>query len=187
MDLSTFLNKTSILPPAACAALDEAFRLEKLPKGHRLFLPDSYPQKVYFIEEGLMRTYYLKESKDITHYFFKENSFTMPIECIFYNRPAPFGLELLENSIIRSIPYPELEKYIDLHPAIEKLMRLLLIDILKSFSDMMNAFQFQSAQERYKGMLEKHPDILLRAPLGHIASYLGITPQTLSVIRAQKS
>ena len=187
MDLSTFLNTTSILPPATTVALDEAFKLEQLPKGHRLFLPESQSNKVYFIEKGLARTYYLKDSKDITHYFFKENSFTMPIDSIFYNQPVNFGLELLENSIIRSIPYPELEKYIDLHPAIEKLMRVLLIDILKSFSDMVNAFQFQSAQERYKSMLENHPDILLRAPLGHIASYLGVTPQTLSVIRAQKS
>lgn len=187
MDLNSFLRITFNLSPIITAALDDAFKREELPKGHKLFLPESSSKKVYFIEQGLARTYYQRGSKDITHYFFKENAFTLPIESVFYNKPSNFGLELLENCVVRSILYPDLEKYIDQYPPLEKLMRLLLIDVLKSFSDVMNAFQFQSAQERYRGMLENHPDILLRAPLGHIASYLGITAQTLSVIRAQKN
>lgn len=71
-------------------------------------------------------------------------------------------------------------------PGFEKLIRLLLIDVIDIFSERLYAMQLQSAQDRYKSLIEKHPDILLRAPLGHIASYLGITQQRLSVIRAAK-
>jgi len=61
-----------------------------------------------------------------------------------------------------------------------------LINVLSAFSDHLFQIQFQTARQRYQILLENHPDILLRTPLGHIASYLGITQQTLSVIRAQK-
>ena len=65
-------------------------------------------------------------------------------------------------------------------------MRSLLIDTLKTFSDRLYAIQFQSAQERYNTLLAQYPTLLQQVSLGHIASYLGITQQTLSVIRAQR-
>jgi CRP-like cAMP-binding protein len=186
MDLINFLEDKFDLLPDVSAALEEAFKREVYPKGHRLFLPGSYSNKVLFIEKGLIRTYYDKDNKDITHFFSSENAFFLPIECVFYNKPTNFGLELLEPCVLRTIQYPDLEKHIATYPVIEKLMRILFIDVLKSFSERVVTLQFQSAYEKYKTMLELHPDILLRAPLGHIASYLGITAQTLSVIRAQK-
>lgn len=186
MDLLGYLQQENDIPSDICDEIEQAFSCETLPKHHKLTLPDSNSKKVYFIESGLVRSYYLKDGKDITHFFFSENSFSLSIESIFYNNPSPFGLELLEASTIRSINYHDLETYINRHNVLEKMMRGLLIDVLKKFGERISATQFQSAQERYKTMLEKHPDILLRAPLGHIASYIGITQQRLSVIRAQK-
>ncbi|RAK02535.1 CRP-like cAMP-binding protein [Larkinella arboricola] len=187
MELNTFLKQRVALSPDLETVLDQAFKREQYPKHHKLLQPNNRSQKVFFIEKGLARTYYLKdEGKDITHFFFAENAFAMPIESIFYNNSSPYGMELLEHSVVRSIHYSDLEKYIEQSDALEKLMRLLLIDVLKAFSDRFYALQFQTAQERYRIMLETYPDILLRAPLGHIASYLGITQQTLSVIRAQR-
>ena len=68
----------------------------------------------------------------------------------------------------------------------EKFIRLLLVNVLHTIAEKLYAIQFQTAQDRYKKLLDTQPDILLRAPLGHIASYLGITQQTLSVIRSGK-
>ncbi|GAB3264997.1 Crp/Fnr family transcriptional regulator [Larkinella harenae] len=187
MELLSFLKQRVTVLPDMETVLDQAFKREEYPKHHKVLQPGNRSQKVFFIEKGLARTYYLKDDgKDITHFFFAENSFSMPIESVFYDNDSPYGLELLEPSIIRSITYADLEKYIEQSDALEKLMRLLLIDVLRAFSDRFNALQFQTAQERYRIMLETYPDILLRAPLGHIASYLGITQQTLSVIRAQR-
>ena len=63
-------------------------------------------------------------------------------------------------------------------------MRLLLVSAIKSLTERLYLVKFQTAQERYQWLLNNYPQILLRAPLGHIASLLGITQQTLSVIRA---
>ena len=131
--------------------------------------------------------YYIKEGKEITHNFFTENMFYMSIETIFQNQRSPFHIELLEHCKIRMIEYDELKIFALNHVNTLELFFNLLIDSIKRLSDRLSSIQFQSAQEKYNIMLESYPDILLRAPLGHIASYLGIAQQTLSVIRAEKA
>lgn len=184
MELISFIRQHVQLPAEMEAALDHAFKREEHPKHYKLLQPDNWSKKVCFVEQGLIRTYYLKDGKDITHHFFPENSFNMPIESIFYGHTSPYGVELLENSVVRTISYPDVEKYFGQSSELEKFIRFLLIDVLKSFSDRLYALQFQSAQERYKTMIDNYPNILLRAPLGNVASYLGITQETLSRIRA---
>ena len=166
--------------------LDTMFRHEKVKKGDILFRPEGFSQKIIFIEKGLIRTYYLKDGKDITHIFLSENSFLAPIECVFYNKPAPYGWEALENCEIRSAPYREFELLISQIPGMEKWFRQVLINVLHTIAEKLYSIQFQTALDRYKSLIESHPDLLLRAPLGHLASYLGITQQTLSVIRSVK-
>lgn len=186
MELIPFLRQHVQISSEQEIELDRAFKMEILPKGHKLLLPGNHSNKVFFFEHGLARSFYIKHDKDITHYFYLENTFNMPIESIFYNNASPYGLELLEKTVVRTITYPEAEKYFDQSIGLQKVARLLLIDVLSSFSKRLYSLQFQSAQERYQTLIAYYPDILLRAPLGHIASYLGITQQTLSVIRAQK-
>lgn len=186
MELIEYLKKQMVLNPELEQNLEQAFRRDHYTKGHKIIEPNTLSNSVYFIERGLVRTYYVKNDKEITHHFFAENSFTLPIDSVFYNRRSPYGIEVLENTVVRSVKFPTLEKHIDGSSAFEKFIRMLLIDVLRTFSDRLSALQFQSAQERYQNMLNQNPDILLRAPLGHIASYLGITQQTLSVIRAMK-
>jgi len=165
---------------------DIMFRHEYANKGEILFRPESFSQKIIFIEKGLIRTYYLKDGKDITYLFLSENSFLTPIDCVFYNRPAPYGWEALESCEIRVADYRNFELIFTEVPGMEKFIRVLLVNVLHTIAEKLYAVQFQTAQDRYKKLLETQPDILLRAPLGHIASYLGITQQTLSVIRSGK-
>jgi len=185
MNLKAFFISHSFSEEDA-VRLAETFKTEQVSKGQKLLDPDNFGKKVYFIEKGLLRTFYLKDGKDITHHFFKENSFTLPLESIFYNRASPYGIEALEAGTVRSLNYAEVEKFTEVYPSIHKMISILLIDVLRSFSERLNSIQFQSAQERYRSIVDNHPDLLLRAPLGHIASYIGITQQTLSVLRAQR-
>jgi len=185
MTLLTYLNDKVHLDPEVEEGLDRLFKREEYPKGQELLQPGNLSKKVYFVEEGLMRSFYLREGKDVTHLFLAENSFYMPIENVYFKEQSPYGLQLLEHCTLRYASYPEVEKYLDRSLELEKFFRYLLIDVLKTLSDRVYTIQFQSARERYQTMIDTYPDILLRAPLGHIASYLGITQQTLSVIRGQ--
>jgi len=181
-----YLNEHLKLTEEFSEKIDTIFRPEHVKKGEILFRPEGFSQKIIFIEEGLIRTYYLKDGKDITYLFLSENSFLTPVECVFYNKPAPYGWEALEGCEIRTAPYRDFELFFSQVPGMEKFIRMLLINVLYTVSEKLYSIQFQTAQERYKSLIESHPNILLRAPLGHVASYLGITQQTLSVIRSSR-
>ena len=95
-------------------------------------------------------------------------------------------MEVLEPSKVRVAEFAQVEAVINNYPKLERFMRMLLISFLKNLSDTLYAIKFQTAQECYELLLKNYPQILLRVPLGHVASFLGITQQTLSVIRAGK-
>jgi CRP/FNR family transcriptional regulator, anaerobic regulatory protein len=130
--------------------------------------------------------YYNEEGKDITDSFGGENSFITAFDSFFQRKPSRYGIELLEDSTIYSMTYNDLEDSFAKFRELEKVSRLILIQILEQSLDKNSALQFHNAQERYEFIIEKHPDLLQRVSLGHIASYLGITQETLSRIRAKK-
>jgi len=186
MELLDYFKLHAKLSTSTEWKLEKMFQTIEVPKGMREIEPDTFSKKIYFIEKGLARSFYFKETKDITHFFFGENDFYTSIDSVFYQKINPYGLEFLEKSTARVANYAELEELINETPELQLFARQFLIQYLKRFSERLDAIQFQTAQERYQTMMENHPDILLRASLGHVASYLGITQQTLSVIRAQK-
>lgn len=154
-------------------------------KGDLVLEPGTTSQDVYFIEKGLVRIFYYKELKTITHFFFMENSFVTSSESLFYNKKSIYGIEALEQSKLIQIPFSLIESMADRSMEMNKVIQQILTTALTAFSRRLNSLQFESAQERYQYLMETNPDIILRAPLGDIASYLGISQQTLSVIRAQ--
>jgi CRP-like cAMP-binding protein len=186
MELVPYLQQHWQLSSEIAEKLASLFKEQRFAKGQTVRESGTNSKNLYFIQKGLCRTYYWKEDKNITHYFFQENSFSMPIESIYYNQPSLYCFEALEDSIILSAYNPTIEAYSEKVPELGKVAQMLLIEIIKGFSDRLYAIQFQSASERYNSMIATYPNILLRAPLGNIASYLGITQQTLSLIRSQK-
>ncbi|MGJ1192941.1 MULTISPECIES: Crp/Fnr family transcriptional regulator [Sphingobacterium] len=171
---------------AECEAIDEAFNKQTFAKGTILAHPDNHHQNVYFIEKGLLRAFYNLDGKDITHYFFDENNFLVSFESVFFDRPHPYGKQVLEEANLRIIPYSKLDELCNSIPAFKDFRLQVSLQVISMLSDKTLALQFQTAEQRYKNLIDKFPRILLRASLGHIASYLGITQQTLSVIRASR-
>lgn len=186
MDLVQYIHTKVKLTDEEGAAIDAAFKQEYYPKGTALVQPDNRSQKVYFIEKGMLRTFYNKDGKDITHFFFDENSFTMSVDTVYFNNPDPYGREVLQNATLRVIHFKEFNALFSGMAVFKEFAFMVAIEYLKKFSDKLFSVQFQTAEQRYRFMMASYPDILSRAPLGHIASYLGITQQTLSVIRAQR-
>lgn len=185
MDLIQFISTRVNLSEEEKTAIDDAFIREYCYKGTILVNPDNRSQKVQFIEEGLVRSFYDKDGKNITHFFYDENSFTMSLETVYFNKVDPYGREVLQNATIRTIQFREFNILFNEIEAFKQFVFLVAIEFLKRFSDKLFSLQFQTAEQRYKFMIDNYPDILIRAPLGDIASYLGITQQTLSVIRAR--
>lgn len=187
MKLADYLKQEIQLSDDTIQAFDRLWDSQHFLKGHQLVGAGSHSKKVFYIEKGLARIYYLNDGKDITQFFFDETSIYTPIENVFLNEYHPYYLELLEDSTVRTVDFSRIEELLDTNVKFQRFVRYIMTGTIKKLADRLRSVQLQTAQDRYRILLETYPDILLRAPLGHIASYLGITQQTLSVIRAKKS
>lgn len=186
MNFAEYLQTKTKLPIETINLLEEMSELHEFPKGYKIVKEGSYSQKLFFIEKGIIRSYYYKDIKDVTHGFFYDMDLFASVDSVFLNKPSSFTFELLEDSVIRTVDYSRVEKLIETDPTLILFSQFVMGSIIKELSERLRSIQFQSAQERYDNLITNYPDILLRVSLGHIASYLGITQQTLSVIRAGK-
>ena len=141
---------------------------------------------LYFVNKGLLRLFYYRDGKDITDYFATEQNIIGGIESFFSRKPSDKIIETLEPCELIAISFDNLEKLYQVHHDLERVGRILSIEAFLSMQERLFAIQFHPAKQRYKELLESRPNILQRVPLGHIASYLGITQVTLSRIRSQK-
>ena len=181
----SFIKQITPLSEESIAAMGAVLQLHELPKGHVLLRPGAICHHFYFVEQGLTRTWYIKEGKDITDWLSAENSIAVSIVSFLTGQPDVRGIELLEPSVIWAVPRNELERLYAQYHDIERLGRLLLtmgvIQMQQRFDDL----HFSNALQRYRKLIDTHPTFVNRVPLGMIASYLGITQETLSRIRSQ--
>jgi CRP-like cAMP-binding protein len=182
--LNYITNFTTLSTESQNALAEIVTRLE-LPKGETLIRPDAICENAYFIEKGLARTYYYKDGRDVTDWLGAEGDVVVSIVSFLTRQPDRRNVELLENSVVWQIPFYELEKLYAKHHDIERLGRLLMSHGLVLLQQRFDDLHFASASERYQKLLKTKPTLLQRVPLGMIASYLGITQETLSRIRAQ--
>lgn len=142
--------------------------------------------KLYFIVEGCFRVYYLKDGKDITDWFAFEHEFVSSINSFFLNIPSPHYIEALEASTFIEIQREDVFKLCEKHHCFETLARKTITQIMLYLQSRIVATQFETASQKYEKLIQLRPDITQRVPLMHIASYLGITNETLSRIRNPK-
>lgn len=139
---------------------------------------------IYFLKSGLARIYYLKDGIDITESFAIENQLIVRVESLFRNQPSRKSIQLLEDSELIAIDAVQLFQLYDKHHEIERLFRKIFENSYVETINRIESIQFQTAEQRYHNLTHEFPEIIRRVPQKYIASYLGITPVSLSRIRA---
>jgi CRP-like cAMP-binding protein len=167
------------------AALASAVERLDLPKGHALLRPGSVCHYLWFIEKGLTRTFYIKDGKDVTDWISTENTIAVSIISFLTRQPDRRGIQLLEDSTIWAISHTNLERLYQEYPDIDRLGRLFLSHGIIQLQQRFDDLHFATAHDRYQRLIASNPSLINRVPLGMIASWLGITQETLSRIRAQ--
>lgn len=184
MLLSGFLQTLVPFTPIELQDIISNFKREEVAKNTTLIAEGEVSKRFYFMESGMGRSYYLKEDgKDITQWFFAGGKFMSSVDSFFQQTPSLYYLETLEDSVLYSITKNEMDILFSKYHKMEQLGRLASIEMLTKVTNKLNAIQFQTAKQRYEYMLEEFPNISHRVPLGYIASYLGMTQETLSRIR----
>lgn len=157
------------------------FELEK----NQLFLREGQVCRyIGFVETGMVRLFYNKRKRDLTEHFAYENGVFISLESFFRQTPSRLIVEALEPTVVYGLPYNSLQALIKELPEIEHLYVKILENSLIESQQKADACRFETAHERYCRLLKEHPEVIRRAPLIHIASRLGMTPETLSRVRA---
>jgi CRP-like cAMP-binding protein len=173
------LNKESI------ALLEKVVKVEELPKGHLLLKEGQVCHRLYYLEKGTARTFYYHNGKDITSWIYPEDITFSSWYSFLGRKPSFETIEILEPATVYSITLDELENLYQKSPQIERIGRKMLEQNLSFVDIFYKGYLFMSAKERYNLLLYIFPDITQRVNLGHIASLLGISQETLSRIRAK--
>lgn len=146
---------------------------------------DNRCNDLFFVEKGLLRGYYLDDGKEITNWFAQEGEFATCFYAFVAVKPSFETIEALEDCVLTQFPYSSLQSLYLKFPETERLGRIITETYYIKLEERLLSLQFKTAKERYQHFVLSKPSLLQRTSLGQIASYLGITQETLSRIRAE--
>lgn len=174
------------ISPEAIFDWSERIKIVEYKRKHLLAKEGSYLHKFYFIIQGAVKAYYLLDGKKITDWFAFENDFIPSTTNHEKDQKSVHYIELLEDSVLIELTNEDLEDLCKKHHDFEHLYRLTMSKTIYQLRERIASLQFRTVQQRYDSLLDIHPKIESRIPLGDIASFLGITQETLSRIRASR-
>ena len=154
-------------------------------KGEIILAEGDICREFLYIHKGMLRQFYFKKDKQLTEHIGVEGNMVMCIESLFKEEPTHLQIEALENTIVFALPKKNLEEVALHNVNIQILYRKILEESLIQSQIHADLVRFESAYDRYKKLCHLQPQIIMRAPLLHIASYLQMTPETLSRVRVQ--
>lgn len=156
----------------------------KFNKGEMILREGEVCENIYYLEQGLIRQFYYKNGKELTEHLGEDHTIFMCIESLFREEPTKLQVEALEPSFVYALPKAKLEEVAMHNVNIQILYRKILEESLILSQKHADLVRFETASDRYLRMCKRWPQVVLRAPLVYIASYLQMTPETLSRVRA---
>ena len=138
---------------------------------------------VYFIKKGCLREWFNKDGKDITFQFFFEGQPVASIDSFMNNKPSLFTIESIEPSSILSIGKDIFAELLITYPEFKDKFQDFIFQRFSNYGQLFLSRIKDTPQERYQELIINHPEIIKRIPQHYIASFLGITPISLSRIR----
>ncbi|MES2378973.1 MAG: Crp/Fnr family transcriptional regulator [Bacteroidota bacterium] len=179
------MSANSDIIKAAWKKYYHLWKHEEVNARHILLNEGDISRKIYVIDKGCIRNWFYHEGKEISFQFFFEGDVVYSPESFRKNIPSLFSIETIEPVSLRWLS----RKNMDL----VREDSLLYNEMIERSADkqaefMQHFFSYlkNTPQERYELLLQQHPEIIKRVPLQHIASYLGITPVSLSRIRNRR-
>ena len=157
---------------------------QKYAKGEMILKEGEICRQFLYIDKGLVRQFYFKHGKEVTEHLGQEHTIVMCIESLFKEEPTRLQVEALEATTVYALPKADLERVAMHNVNIQILYRKILEESLIISQIHADLVRFETAQDRYKKLCKLCPQVVLRAPLVYIASYLQMTPETLSRVRA---
>jgi CRP-like cAMP-binding protein len=153
-------------------------------KGTILLREGQKSKDSYFVLKGCIRTYYVVDSEEKTTDFYTEMDVLTP-HCVISKTPSEYYISCIEDTIL-TVSNSDMEVEVNSKfPRFETVCRILSEELLAQQRMDFDKFKTSSPEQRYLNLLQNRPDLIQRVPQHQLASYLGITPQSLSRLRAR--
>lgn len=165
-------------------SMSEIIVWRKVNKNEKIVRDGQVCIYMVYVCKGLLRQYYYKHGREVTEHFTSEGHIAYCIESIFRNKPSHLIMEALESGELCLIPYAKLVDLSYSYRGIAEWLRHFLENNLILHQVKADSWRFESVQERYERFLKEYPTVANRASVNHIASYLLMSPESLSRVRS---
>lgn len=184
--ISDYLFEILEIPKEQTALCAAFYTPRKVKKGEYLLSEGEVCRETFFVEKGLLRMFSIdKNGKEHIIQFAPENWLISDRSSIFFNEKSRYFIEAIEDSEVLALAPDFFTSLSEKHPPAAENNDLLLQKHIRNLQNRVNSLLSKTAEQRYLGFLKMYPDILLRVPQWMVASYLGITPESLSRVRKE--
>ncbi len=185
-NFKSYLMKTGGLPENEAEQLSLSLTRKTFEKGSVLLKKGDVCKHSFFVEKGLLRSYMLDESgKEHVIQFAPENWFIVDRSSVYFNDPSESYIEAIEDTETVFIGEDFMCHAAEVSSIFGRYNDKLLHNHIRQMQKRINLLLGATAEKRYLSFIEMYPDLLIRVPQWMIASYLGITPESLSRVRKE--
>jgi CRP-like cAMP-binding protein len=182
-----FISEFTNVSEQEMQAITGIIHTSTLKKGEQIYYQGRIAKRASFITKGAVRSFYIDENgTEHTVGFHFENQPLIPFDSFAQQTPATVNAISLEPTELIWTSHIEFFGFIDMFPKYEKVLRSILSSYMLTQSERMKMLRIRSARGRYEMLTKTQPEIIKRAPLKYVASYLDMTLETLSRVRAGK-
>lgn len=173
------------LDPGELLLLEDAIEKRSYNKQDIIFSAGKVSDEIYFVTKGCVRLYYDVDGNDKTAFFYTEERFICAGESYTYNIPATENYQAVEPTELLVFTKPKIEELLIKAPKLEVIARVATENELITCQKVIASFVTRSAEERYIDLLNTRGELFRRVPQQYIASFLGVSPETLSRIKTR--
>jgi CRP-like cAMP-binding protein len=183
INLNKFLGRFVSLSDEELGHINAMFKTRTVKKNAYLLRQGDTCKDFVFVEKGCLRLYYVKVDVEVSVWFAFQESSAIEIYSFISESPSDYFLQAIEDSEVLYLTKTEVKKLCQYQPKMHEMMRNFWEAVLLDLIDRFTALQKDSAEKRYLDLLNKQPDYLERIPQKYLASFIGVTPTSLSRIR----
>ena len=181
-ELKQFLSQYTDFPDSALTEVLGKFKAKNLHKNDFL-LEEGHPCNDFvFVQSGCLRMFYVNEETEVSVWFAFAHSSAIEISSFISGKPSEYSIQAIEDSTVLYLPKTELDKLYETHPQMQTMMRKFWEDAIFQLLKRFTALQKDSAEKRYTDLMN-NTDYVQKIPQKYLASFIGVTPTSLSRIR----
>ena len=185
-NLKIFLTSNLDIDEKEILTILQNCKVKEIKKGEYLLRANEHCKHTFFVEKGLLRQFSIdKKGKEHVLSFAPENWFVTDRESAYFNKPSAYFIQSLEDSQVVLLDETFIQLLSEKIPSFTDFNNSLLHNHIRHLQNRINLLLSATAEDRYLQFIKMYPDILLRVPQTMVASYLGITPESLSRVRKE--